>query len=602
MDQNVNPGVAALVLVVFGALIGVAFWASGEIARHDGPTHLRADPNGNINILVHNHLVRHSPDGQYLSTYDIGKLGVESMVGDFAFLSDGSILIRRGQYSPGLRRGLAIYFRLDNPVEPVAESEGEGLVRCYLDTYACTPFGSDRVDFNEAFHLFIDWRTDDVYVADTSRHILRKYDRDGRSTGIQEKGFWFPNQLMLVDGALYVVDTNHHSVNIVDADSSVEASISAFTSRSSSELEATGSESQRTARPKSMPLASSRRLKFGEALRKINVAPGNSGLGDHVWPAFLTRTNDQWWVNLMGKNMAGGRIARFDADWKFLDSIRLPPEVDPGVMLPVGERVLVTDAKHDRVLQLDSEGKYLEDFESEGLRAAVEENAAQRSNYQTLYFGSFAVFGAGLLIGMIVAVKSSRDGNIASLQAATTTDAFLADHSGVEWIPRPRLIAYYFKIGGWMMIFFPLLLIGLMHKIGVLSEHALPMYLAFASFIPVGLMIFGVRRQKIGVRGKVLVLCDHRGRCATGTGPALQVSTGYVAIGDVVVALGTNDYPLFDRQNFSKNVQPMLAAGQKMMRGELLTLLLRVWAPQCWLVVTMLLMTVAIIWLQQLNL
>ncbi len=107
------------------------------------------------------------------------------------------------------------------------------------------------MDFNAAFGVFIDRVTDEVYISDTTRHLLRKFAPDGQQLAVSEETFKFPNQLMLHEGSLHVADTNNHVVRIVAADTA----------------------------------------SYGNIVDSFNVVPGGARLVDQRWPSHFARAS-----------------------------------------------------------------------------------------------------------------------------------------------------------------------------------------------------------------------------------------------------------------------------------------------------------------------
>ena len=161
-------------------------------------------------------MLEHNAEGEVVRGHDLGELGVDMVIGSLAFFSDGELLLRRGADNRSLGNKIAAYQRRTNTSDLVPESPGAGLVRCKLETRECRPFADPPIDLKSTFGVHIDWRNDEVYISDTSRHTLRKYSRDGIELAAPVDGFKFPNQLLLQERHLLVADTNNHQIRIVD--------------------------------------------------------------------------------------------------------------------------------------------------------------------------------------------------------------------------------------------------------------------------------------------------------------------------------------------------------------------------------------------------
>ncbi len=583
MNQNVNPWVATIILSAFGALIAVAFWAYGEAAGIDGPSHMHRDPSGNIAILVHNRLVRHTAAGEFTRAYDLSALGVESMVGDFAFFSNGDLLIRRGKYDPGLLRGLAIYLRLTNTREPVAQSGQEGMFRCNLESATCSRFGSDALDFNETFHAYVDWRNDDVYIADTSRHVVRKFDRAGVPRGVQSDGLWYPNHIELFDDGVYVVNTNHHRIDVFDARAfggGEAGSSSAALQGDSGSAQPNGIHDEPVTHPRRMNVVNPSTSKVGAPTTSFNVVPADAHLGDNVWPAFFARVGAGWWVNMMAYNMTHGRIVVFDAQWKFQRVLATPSHASPGALLALDNRVLISDARSDRVFQFDYDGNMLDDFDSPELRAVVGDVASLRSFYNGVVIATMVVFGAGIAAGVGVAVWQARRAVSANVLAEAALPQVSAEDPTVEWISPSGVQSYLFLIGGWIALVGAVPLLIVLPLAGYPISGILPLVPMAAGMIIAGISALMLRRARVGVRGNLVVLQDHRGRIAAGSGIQVHYTDSILSVGDVVVLIGNPAQRFFKDSDLERKVRPRLVNATRSSNGQMQEKMLRRGHPQ----------------------
>lgn len=240
MDTKVHPFIVALTFLVLFAGIGLWTWGSGRAAEIGGPAHLLRAPTGNIFVQVNNQLLEHDATGRFVERHDLSLLGVDQVIGALGFFSDGDLLLRRGPV-PGLESDA----RLD---------------RCDLRGLTCTPFGSFTIDAQETFGLHIDWLTDDVFLTDTARHLLHRFDDTGRAIGEPIDGFRFPNHVLLHDDRLYIADTNRQRVTVVSADSA----------------------------------------EFGMQLDAIDVVGRDAERTGRRWPTALERmSNGSWWVSTL---------------------------------------------------------------------------------------------------------------------------------------------------------------------------------------------------------------------------------------------------------------------------------------------------------------
>ncbi|MGB5334132.1 MAG: hypothetical protein WBN07_00815, partial [Woeseiaceae bacterium] len=309
MNSNVHPVVAALVILLAVAALGVWMWGSGGAANIGGPSELRSDPDGHIYVQMQNHLLEHDSEGRFVKIHDLGDLGVTLFLGSYAFFSDGDILLRRGPDPRSLADNIRAFQRKTNQQSLEPDTPDTGLYRCDLEAKSCTRFGKQAIDFKAAHGIFIDWQSDEVYIADTTRHVLRKYSAEGDLVAGPVHGFKFPNQLMVFNNKLLVADTNHHVIRMVDARSAT----------------------------------------FGRLLARKDVVPRQAQAAGQTWPSHFARISDEWWVNNMSSNMDEGGIYIFDENWQYLRKAALPRHADPISLIAIGADVLVSDWNNDRV-------------------------------------------------------------------------------------------------------------------------------------------------------------------------------------------------------------------------------------------------------------
>lgn len=371
MHSRVHPLVVILVMLMSVLAVGVWMWGTGSAKTIGGPAALRQGPDGHLYLQIQNQLLEHDADGNFVVRHDLSRLGVHEMLGGFAFFSDGDILLRRGPDPRTFLDNIRAYQRKTNDQSLRPKTQDAGLYRCNLEDATCTRFGSPGIDFKAAHSVFIDWQTDDVYITDTTRHLLRKYAADGRALAAPAAGFRFPNQSLLHEGQLVVANTNRHEIRIVDPRSD----------------------------------------RFGEELKVIDVVPRAAADRGQTWPSHLARVGDGWWVNNMRAGMNDGGIYVFDDDWSFRRRARLPDGADPISLLGFGGEVLVSDWNNDKVYRLSREGELLRDFDSPGLQQVLAESRAKRREYELYgYLGIvlFVVVMAGLLVRAL-AVSLSGD-------------------------------------------------------------------------------------------------------------------------------------------------------------------------------------------------
>lgn len=361
MNSDVHPAIVALVLVLTAIAIGAWMWGSDVAASIGGPAELRSDPGGHHYVQIQNYLVEHEANGDYLETHDLAAIDVELFLGTYAFFSNGDILLRRGPDPRSFGDNVRAFQRKTNERSIRPETLDSGLFRCNLDNTSCERFGSRGVDFKAAHGIFIDWRTDDVYITDTTRHLLRKYSADGSELTQPIGGFKFPNQLLMHDDQLLVVNTNHHVIEAV----------------------------------------SPRTSSFGDRAESLDVVPAVAKSDGQEWPSHLARVGNEWWVNNMQTGMNRGGLYVFDETWQFDRRVDLPGDADPISILPVHDEVWVSDWNNDRVRRFSASGHALPDLESAGLETILTASRLERRKYELFSYSGIALI-VFVLLGLLV--------------------------------------------------------------------------------------------------------------------------------------------------------------------------------------------------------
>jgi hypothetical protein len=361
MKSDVHPILVAVVLALTASAIAMWMWASGEAASIGGPAELKSDPDGHHYVQIQNSLIEHDAEGNYVETHDLEKLGVELFLGSYAFFSNGDALLRRGPDPRSFGDNLRAFGRKTNLNSINPETPDSGFFRCNLDTAVCDRFGSVGIDLKAAYGVFIDWRTDEVYISDTTRHLLRKYSAGGDELASPVGGFKFPNQLLVRGEHLLVADTNHHAIRIVSAHSE----------------------------------------SFANLIEGLDIVPDEARSARQTWPSHFARVNDEWWVNNMQTGMNHGALYVFDDSWRYVRKVDLPLDADPISLLRVSDQVWVSDWKKDRVRRFSTSGEALPDLELSGLEAILASSRLERRRYGVLGYGGVALF-VFVLLGLLL--------------------------------------------------------------------------------------------------------------------------------------------------------------------------------------------------------
>jgi hypothetical protein len=546
MNSNVHPLVVALVLVLTGIAIATWMWGSGAAANIGGPSELKIDPSGHAYVQIQNELVEHDANGQYLKTHRLGDMGVDLFLGSFDFFSNGDILMRRGTDPRSTRDNFRAFQRKTNEQSIEPESPDSGLFRCELDTKICTRFGQTGIDFKAAHGMFIDRRTDEIYVSDTTRHLLRKYSSDGVALAGPVSGFKFPNQVLLFDEKLYVADTNHHEVRVVDPQ--------------------TGS--------------------FGTELDRKNVTPELATAARQTWPSHFVRVGDGWWVNNMRTGMNQGGIYIFDDNWRLVRQLDLPDGADPIAILAFGDEVWISDWYNDKVRRFSKAGEPLADLDSAGLDDILAHARTERWKFEAISYSGIGlillVLGGlavrGFAVGMSKdSVKSTRDERSSKTQAPASVLHLEPDS---KMLGRMTLAVR----------FFVLLLVVLAGLIGYLilfypkPEIGLAFILPGIGLLSIVVLISWINRSNVGtsirVDGGVVTLRDYSGRMSSCPIHEIRYDDTAIATHDALIFLGRPPASIYKRKELQEKLFPRLAEAQKVSPLQMQKILIQQRHPQ----------------------
>ena len=358
-STQVKPLHALAIIVVAASLIFAYLWGNDQLLEVGGPNQMRLDRDGNLYIHISGQLFKIDKNDSSVTQTDLHQLGVFNLVGDFDFFANGDVLIRQGHYDPSLVEGIRMYKRITDSSAPVSQQAGEGLVRCSLISFECRRFGD--VDFNSAFHLSIDPNEDTVYVSDTDRSVMRKYNSEGKQLAVKKVGFRFPNSNMLLENQLLVADTNHHVIKFLD---------------SSNEH-------------------------FAEVLHSYAVNDAEFGFKN--WVFSFAQVGSSWWVNNMANTMSYGLVGIFDDNFKFQRLLKLPRSADPNDILQFNDTVYISDLANNRIYQFDSEGHALDRTMPPVIEDYMAGLNTKRILYKSVKFVAIGLFVVLLIAGFMMA-------------------------------------------------------------------------------------------------------------------------------------------------------------------------------------------------------
>lgn len=206
MNRLVKGIVVALLLGSVASAVGLSIWAGIRAAEVVGPTVMKSDVEGNIWLLFDRDLYRLNPEGAVTKILSLDTLRVEG-VADFLPELSGGLLVGDA------RRKQILRYREDGSV---------------VGTITLRERSTESS--SGTFKFDVDRATGRMFVADTTLHMIRVFDADGRSLGSFGKqgeastSFHFPNRITVgPDGLLYIADTNNHRIMIYRPDGQITA-------------------------------------------------------------------------------------------------------------------------------------------------------------------------------------------------------------------------------------------------------------------------------------------------------------------------------------------------------------------------------------------
>jgi len=546
MNSDVHPAVVALVLMLTAVAIATWMWGSGAAASIGGPAELKSDPGGHAYVQIQNYLVEHDSSGDYVQTHDLTSLDVELFLGAYAFFSNGDILLRRGPDPRSFGDNFRAFQRKTNQKSITPERTDSGLFRCDLAGSTCTRFGAKGIDFKAAHGVFIDWSTDDVFISDTTRHLLRKYSADGTELAKPVGGFKFPNQLLVHDDMLYVVDTNHHVVKVV----------------------------------------SRRTETFGESVESLNVVPAAATKEFQRWPSHFARVGNAWWVNNMQTGMNRGGIYIFDDGWHFDRKADLPADADPISLLPVGDNVWVSDWNNDSVRRFTASGEALPDLVSEGLEVILATSRLERRKYELISYSGIALIVFVLLALMVRALAARMNEGPVGPSGRDAVGEEQEPGASLYLEPDDKAIRRM-AIAVNVAVLLAFIIVALLVYIMMLHdkpEFGIQLIVPMAGMLGMVLLIAWLNRANTGtsisLQANLVTLRDHTGRESSCPVREVRYDDTAIATPDAVVFLGRPMASVYKRKLLKERLIPQLSAAKKVGPFEMMKILVELRHPQ----------------------
>lgn len=534
MNSELNVRTIVLILLVFGLILGGWFQARLRMQDFEGASHMHLDPGGRLYIQVGNRLFQYGADGRFGRAFDLADVGVEALAGDFAFFSNGDILLSRQPYAPSFLERIRILKRQRNTSGGYRRNGRESLVRCDLPAKRCAPFGERAFNLNQAFHLYIDPLHDEVYLAEGARHQVRKLDAAGRETARLDKGLKFPNQVFVHGGRLYIANTNRHEILMVDtADKD-----------------------------------------FGNILARVETEIEDIDTCGARWPSSMLIVNGELWVNNMNQDMKNGRISIFDAQGSYRKTVPLPASADPIDLKLFQGSVLISDYRNFTVYRVGLDGTPAGEFPGGALKSYLSGQRARHDFYAALSRGLLWLFWGALAAGFLVAiVQELQSGSIKSLRELGVTGGIDIRNPGIVWISPDPAYRGYLRLSVILFCGF-LLLIGMLCLYTGIQPILKSLFPLPLGGVTVLFLFYHINTYKIGVFEDVLILMKGK-RYQAGRGRQILYGDSHIVIGNITMPMGSAVKSFFPKKQLIEHVYPLLKIGTELNRAQLQMLLIR---------------------------
>jgi len=530
VSKNKTIKILVAMVIIAGSVLslGLKFFMDDAALKVDRPTFIKTSPDNNVALLVGNSIYFIDEFGETSRIFDFNKKGFR-IRGDFDFFSNGDLLVYSNIAEPDTLEKLAQFARIKETSQD-PDSGNDGLYRCNINTQDCHIFTTSLPAFHTTFRTVIDRDTDTVYISDTPRFALYKLDSTGALLAQNNSNLKFPNQILLHDNALYIANTNFHSVKVVRTDNQ----------------------------------------HFGEEIKNHETVIDSQ----HVWPTEVIATPDGWWVGIADNNIDNGRIQIFDNDWKKLgDSLFKGTDADTRSMALFGSEVWITDWKNIKVYRLSLSGERMSDFSNKEVDQAFMNSDQLIKKYKIISANAltafFIVFGIGIVAAFVLEKEETlglfkRQYNDFT-ENVDTEKLTVPPGEGVYWIENK--FSKYRKI---LMFIVAVTIIFLIWSLSSIFASEIKtgvrLSIMLMSIIPVAVLIFWawyrITIVRIGVSGELLLVDDGRGNVGKGKGGLIKYSKNNMVVDNVAVFLGQPHAPLFPAKELKKWVAPRMLLGE----------------------------------------
>ncbi|WP_018954249.1 hypothetical protein [Thioalkalivibrio sulfidiphilus] len=521
-DSHRNNLLALLLILLVFAALGLRFWAEHHKSLYGGPQQITQLGDA---LLINNGdaLYRISPSGEILSRHDLSQLGYANNLTDLHGLPDGSVLL--------------------------ASSRPSTVRQCRLETSDCdTLLDPGQLPEGRAYKL-LHGPDGTLMIADTSGHrILRVQDlRNPEPTPLDiTAGLRFPNQLSWHNGQLWVADTNHHRLSAYHVN----------------EVR-------------------------GEMLGSIEVIGHPDARRTRIWPtAFAFDERGRVWVIVANNLLRDADVLAYSLEGRALTRIELPEGADPVFMTHHQGALFITDPTRMTVHQVDMNDLRVSALGGQ-FGTLLDELRTQRDHYATLsHIGLWSLAGI-LVLGLLLASGSLRERLSKQWQATMGTGSKQHPHlsnriaplvnadrlSGVSWLEpdpkRMRPLQWALYAGMACILLAPALIIATQVYWAPEDADASPytfrglmamLLVLVAVILPLMWQASLLLKSRIGIRGGLLYLRDHRGRAIQIPAEVAVSSPMHISHGPITVVLfDGRGKSYYDEETTENTLKPIVA-------------------------------------------
>ena len=385
MNREINPLLALGIIILFILPVAILFWAGGEHANaRVGVLYLNSDSQGQLSVQADHLLVTQISGEEEEEVVDLSLLGATEVMGNVAYFSNNDFLVRSG----GADWGPGAYLSSGSLRDPELEklrleitadiSDLAKLFRCNRKASRCEPFHNIEAPWR--YRLFIDSKSDDVYVTDVTNHKINKYNKDGELLGVLEHGLKFPKKIRRYVNSLhdsyekqdehyYVTDTNNHRLLFF----------------------------------------SGRNENFGTQMSEIKTAP-HDHQGAH-WTKDSILFSDHWWILNSHNGMQDTQLIRLDLKGNFVDEITFPQDAELYDFLVHNNNLLVSDLASGTIYQFDKHGARIVDINFYLIDEYFKQVKSENDYFQGIMVFTQSILAIMVLGGIVLAIKVARDHN-----------------------------------------------------------------------------------------------------------------------------------------------------------------------------------------------